>query len=503
MLHRLCSLILTGIVAGIAGSPARGADLLAWERSFEDATLRVDYHHGGNSETEFAAWDRSLRQGIWAGSRVHLIDPFAVGRTLVEVRDWGSGELLFSKRSDSYFAEYRTTPLAASGVERVYHASALVPMPKRKVKLSIGVRQKDRSRKTLLTVDIDPSDPASIGSEPLRGEVTVVEAQRSGDPHSTVDVAIVAEGYTVAEEAKFRADLARYTSTLFTVEPFRSQRDKFNVRGVWTASHDSGADEPARGVWRDTAIGTRFDSLGSERYLLTEDNRSLRDIAAHVPYDALFVMVNSARYGGGGIYNLFCTFSTDNPWSPYVFVHEFGHSFSALADEYYSSNVAYTDFFPRGVEPIEPNITALLDPKSLKWADLASPGVPIPTPWGKPEYDAAEDAFQKRREDLNRKITEATRLGDSAQADRLKLEAEAAARDHVASAEARMMASPFFEKVGAFEGAGYTSKGMYRPAIDCIMFSRGKKSFCPVCRRAIERTIVHYGESDPGDSPRQ
>ena len=503
MSHRLPSLILTGILAAIVGPLARGADLLAWERSFEDATLRVDYHHGGNSETEFAAWDRSLRQGIWAGSRVHLIDPFAVGRTLVEVRDWESGELLFSKRSDSYFAEYRTTLQAASGVERVYHESALVPMPKRKVKLSISVRQKDRSRKTLLTVEIDPSDPASIGSEPLRGGVAVVESQRSGDPHSKVDVAIVAEGYTRADEAKFRADLARYTATLFTVAPFRSRRDDFNVRGVRLVSNGTGADEPMRGVWRDTAIGARFDSLGSERYLLTEDNRSLRDIAAHVPYDALFVMVNSPRYGGGGIYNLFCTFTTDNPWSPYVFVHEFGHSFSALADEYYSSNVAYTDFFPRGVEPIEPNITALLDPKALKWADLVTPGTPIPTPWGKPEFDEAEDAFQKRREDFNRKITAATRLGDSAQADRLKLEAEGAAREHVASAEARINTSPFFDQVGAFEGAGYTSKGMYRPALDCIMFSRGEKPFCAVCRRAIERTISFLGESDPGDSPRR
>ncbi len=190
---------------------------------------------------------------------------------------------------------------------------------------------------------------------------------------------------------------------MFSQEPFRSSRDRFNVRGVWAASNESGADEPARGIWRDTAIGTRFDSLGSERYLLTEDNRSLRAIAAHVPYDTLYVMVNTPRYGGGGIYNLFCTFTTDNQWSPYVFLHEFGHSFAALADEYYSSDVAYTDFFPRGVEPIEPNITALLDPKALKWADLATPGTPIPTPWGKAEFDAAEVAYQKRREDPERR----------------------------------------------------------------------------------------------------
>jgi len=504
MHQRIFSLMVFGALCGIESASARAADLAAFEQSFEDATLRVDYHHGGNSVSEFAIWDRSVRQGIWAGSRVHLLDPFAVGRTLVEVRDADSGDILFSKRSDSYFAEYRTTPLAASGVERVYHESALVPFPKRKVRLSVGVRQKDRSHKTLLAIEVDPSNPASIAVEPLRKGVTVVEAQRSGDPHSMIDVAIVAEGYTQAEEAKFRADLARYTAILFTVEPFRSNLDKFNVSGVWAASAESGADEPARGLYRDTAIGTRFDSLGSERYLLTEDNRSLRDIAAHVPYDALYVMVNTPRYGGGGIYNLFCTFSTDNQWSPYIFLHEFGHSFSALADEYYSSDVAYTDFFPRGVEPIEPNITALLDPKALKWADLATPGIPLPTPWGKLEFDTAEVNYQDARRDSNDRITAATRSGAPlAELDRLKAGAEQASRDHVASVDARIKANPFADKVGAFEGAGYTSMGMYRPALDCIMFSRGEKPFCPVCRRAIERTIIYHGEVDPENPSRR
>ncbi len=189
--------ILTVIGSGVAGITVQGADLAAFERAFEDATLRVDYHHGGNSITEFAAWDRSVRQpGIWAGSRVHLVEPGVVGRTLVEVRDSASGDLLFAKRSDSYFAEYRTTALAASGAERVYAESALIPLPRRKVRFSVSVRQPDRSQKTLLTAEIDPTDPASIATEPLRTGVTVVEAHRSGDPHARVDVAILGEGYT-------------------------------------------------------------------------------------------------------------------------------------------------------------------------------------------------------------------------------------------------------------------------------------------------------------------
>ena len=499
MKYRSCALILTVIGVGSVGIAARAADVAAFERAFEDATLRVDYYHGGNSTTEFAAWDRSIRQpGIWAGSRVHLLDPFAVGRTLVEVRDAGSGDLLFSKRSDSYYAEYRTTALAASGAERVYHESALIPLPRRKVQFSVSVRQRDRSQKPLLTVAIDPANPGSISNEPLPPGVLVVQAHRSGDPHEKVDVAILGEGYARDDEAKFRADLARFTATLFRQEPFRSSRDRFNVRGVWFPSPETGADEPARGVWRDTALGTRFDSLGLERYLLTEDNRSLRAIAAHVPYDTVYVMVNTPRYGGGGIYNLFCTFTTDNQWSPYVFLHEFGHSFAALADEYYASNVAYTEFFPRGVEPIEPNITALLDPQALKWADLLTPGTPIPTPWDKAEFDAEEMAFQKRREALNDAITAATNSeAPGAEVSRLKADAEAASQAHVARVDTRIKRNPLANQVGAFEGAGYTSQGLYRPALDCIMFSRGDKPFCPVCHRAIARTIDRYGESDP------
>ena len=488
-------MIRVGCLVGLLGPTSQGADLAAFERSFEDATLRVDYHHGGNGSTEFAVWDRSVRQpGIWAGSRVHLIDPLAVGRTLVTVRDAESGDLLFSKRSDSYFAEYRTTAPAAAGVERIYHESALIPFPRRKVRFAISVRQKDRTERALLTREIDPAQPSAISDEPLRPGVVVVESHLGGDPHSRVDVVIVGEGYTQSEEAKFRADLARFTAVMLGREPYKSRRDRFNIRGVWLASNQSGADEPARGIWRDTVIGTRFDSLGSERYLLTEDNRALRAIAAHVPYDAVYVMVNSPRYGGGGIYNLFCTFTTDNQSSPYVFLHEFGHSFAALADEYYSSNVAYTDFFPKGVEPIEPNITALLDPKTLKWADLVTPGTPIPTPWGKADFDAAENAFQHRREELNDAITAATRAGGPVGP--LKAESATAAQAHVDFVDARIKRSPLAGKVGAFEGAGYTTQGLYRPALDCIMFSRGEKPFCPVCFRAIERTIDRFGEAD-------
>ena len=401
--------------------------------------------------------------------------------------------MLFSRRVDSYYGEYRTTSEAARGVKRAYHASVLVPFPKGKVRLLLKVRQKDRTDKTLLETEVDP---AAVAREPLREGVTVIDSHISGDPHSRVDVAIVAEGYTKADEAKLRADLKRFTGVFLGQEPDVSASEEgsnSNIRGVWSPSQDQGCDEPSRGIWKATSIGASFDSLGSERYLLTEDNKALQEVAAHAPWDVLYIMVNTPRYGGGGIYNLYCTFTSDNQWSPYVFLHEFGHTFAALADEYYTSSVAYNDFFPRGVEPIEPNVSALLDPSKLKWKDLVGPATPLPTPWEKAAYDEADLAYQKVRESLNRRIAEASRAG-SKDVEQIKEEAETLSREHSTKADALLLKGEYVGKVGAFEGAGYTSKGLYRPALDCIMFSKGTKPFCPVCARAIGRVIDYYGE---------
>jgi IgA Peptidase M64/Peptidase M64 N-terminus len=486
------SLILLGVL--LMTGPAVADDLAGFDRSFVDATLRVDYLQGGDATEEFIVLDRFHRQGTWAGSRTHRVDPAEVGRTLVEVRELGTDALLFSRRVDSYFGEYRTTSEAARGVKRVYHATALVPFPKAKVKLRIKSRQKDRTDKTLLEAEVDP-EASTISREPANRAVKVVDVHTSGDPHGKVDVAIVAEGYTTADEAKLKADLARFKEVFFSVEPFASAKGRFNLRGVWLPSQDRGCDEPSRGVWRSTAVGASFDALGSERYMLTEDNKALRDVAGHAPYDVLYIMVNSPRYGGGGIYNLYCTFTADNQWSPYVFLHEFGHHFAALADEYYTSSVAYNDFFPTGIEPVEPNVTALLDPSKLKWKALITPGTPLPTPWEKATYDAKEIAYQKARESLNARIAEASRSDRPVkEVDALKAEAERLSFDHSDEMDDLLLKSPLLNKVGAFEGAGYTSKGLYRPSLDCIMFSKGTKPFCPVCRQALERVIDYYGE---------
>lgn len=482
----------------IAAAVLCAAPLLAgappFEAGFLDATMRIDTYHTGNASEEIVALDQIYREGTWAGSRTHLLDPFQTGRYLAKVYDLASGTLLFSKGYDTYFGEYRTTTPAEKGVRRTYSESVLIPYPKAAVRFAIAVRGGDGSLKEIFTTAIDPG-AVTILRKPLGAGVKVVEAVRSGDPHTKVDVAILAEGYTASEEGKFRADLAHFVKVFFNQEPYASRSGSFNVYGVFKASQDSGCDEPSWGSFKNTAVGASFDALGSERYLLTEENRRLRDLAAHVPYDAILVMVNSGRYGGGGIYNLYCTFTSDNYWSEYVFLHEFGHSFGGLADEYYTSSVAYSEFFPKGVEPTASNVTALLDPANLKWQALLTPGTPLPTPWEKKDYDAMDIAYQKVREELNGKIAAAKRSGaERAEVEKLQEESDRLSREHAKKVDAYLAGSKFVGKVGAFEGAGYSSTGLYRPMLDCIMFSKGAKPFCRVCRQAIVQVIQFYGE---------
>ena len=465
-----------------------------FERDFENATLRIDLHHIGNTEQEFVSIDRLYRQGAWAGSRTRLVDPFAYGGYLVEVRDAADGVLLFSRGFDSYFGEYRTTGAANQGTMKTYHETVLLPFPKRPLEIRYIARRRDGTITELLRTTIDPSSTA-IAAEPPRGDTVVVEEHIGGPPPTVLDIAIVGEGYTRSEIDSFKADLAHAAGALLGQEPFAAHRDRISIRGVLAVSADSGCDEPTRGTYRETAIGATFNSLGSERYMLTEDNRSLHDIAANAPYDALVIMVNHDRYGGGGIYNTFCTFTARSEWKEYLFLHEFGHSFAGLADEYYSSSTAYNDFYPRGHEPVDANITALLDPESLKWNDLVGPGTELPTPWGKEAYDLADAAYQKERKVLNEAIAAAVRSGspeDEVLA--LKEKETRHAADHAKWAQEYLAESQGAGTVGAFEGAGYSATGLYRPTLDCLMFSRRVQPFCPVCERAVEAMILRYSE---------
>ena len=491
---RATAFALALVIGLVAAAVPAAEPPVAFDRFFIDRTLRVDVHHVGNAADELFALDRVLAGGAWAGSRTRLLDELGVGGYVATLRDAATGSALYSRAWDSYFGEYRTTGAAAAGVRRTYHETILAPFPRAKVRLVIERRQRDRTLKPMFETEIDPAAWTVVREAATPGAI-VVEALPCGDPHACVDVAVIGEGYTAAEVAKFRQDLVRVVAILFAQQPFARHKARFAVRGVLKPSEESGCDEPSRGVWRNTAVGASFDSLGSERYVLTEENRALHDIAAAVPYDTLYVMVNQSRYGGGGIYNSFCTFTSDNQWTPYIVVHEFGHSFAGLADEYYTSSVAYNEFYPAGVEPAEANITALLDPAALKWRDLVAPGTALPTPWEKTEHDAMDNAYQKVREEHNARIAAAMRAGaPAAEVEKLKAEGEAMSLEHARKVDAFLAVSAFAGKVGAFEGAGYAARGLYRPALDCIMFTKGSKPFCPVCERAIERVITQKTE---------
>jgi hypothetical protein len=438
--------------------------------------------------------DRLHRVGTWSGSTTRLVDRLDLGRYKFSATDLETGRVLFTHGYDSYFGEYRTTGAAADGVQRTYHESVLMPFPRRPVELRFEARSREGGAATIGTFRVDPDDPF-IAREPAPGDLRVVEQRGSGDPHVRLDLAIVGEGYTAADEATFRRDLDRFTTVLLSREPFATLAHLISVRGVFRPSRETGCDEPGRGTFRDTSVGASFDALGSERYLLTEDNRALRDIAAAVPYDAVILMVNHDRYGGGGIYNQFCVFTAHNQWSEYLLVHELGHSFAGLADEYYTSSTAYNEFYPRGVEPVEPNITALLDPAALKWRELVAEGTPVPTPWEKEEFELIDRAYQKEREGLNQRIAHASReRAPAAEVEALKAEAETRSRENAERVSKVLAASRAAGVVGAFEGAGYSATGLYRPEVDCIMFSKSPRPFCAVCQAAIAATIRWYAE---------
>jgi hypothetical protein len=297
--------------------------------------------------------------------------------------------------------------------------------------------------------------------------------QQSGPPSDKVDIVLLGDGYTAAEMDKWHADAKRLTETLFAESPFKERRSAFNVWAIDAPADESGVSRPSEGVYRRSPFGAAYDAFGSERYVLVEGER-WRELAAKAPYEFVEIVVNGRKYGGGGIHNLYATVAADNAFTPYVFVHEFGHHFAGLADEYYTSDVAYQAAGER-VEPWERNATA--DPKAAKWAELIAPGTELPTPWAKTEFEALEREIQARRRAIRA-------------AGRPEAEMEALFREE--SARTAPLLAGKGLAVGAYEGALYEAKGYYRPRADCIMFTRNSVGFCPVCRRAIEMVIDQY-----------
>jgi hypothetical protein len=463
--------------ANIYGAGAdSGNSNVAFPDFFEDKTMRLDYFHSGNANQEHFAFDRIVSDGKWAGSKEGLIDDLNLGLYQFEIFAKETNKLLFSEGFASVFGEWQTTG-EAKNEWGTFHESIRFPWPKKTVSVVLKKRDNQNRFVEIWKTEIDPGS-RRVNSTDLIHRNNIFTILENGPADKKVDIVVLGDGYTKEEMGKFRSDCQRLINAFFSVEPYKSRKSDFNVRAVETPAPVSGVSRPHFGIYKRTPLSVHYSSFDSERYALTYDNRTVRDVASAVPYEFMVILMNERTYGGGGIYRLYATLAADNAFADYLIIHEFGHHFAALADEYYTSDVSYEMDNKITVEPWEPNITALLDKNQLKWQDLVKPGVPIPTPWGKEDFEAYSMTIQKERQhlrDIKAKEEEMEALFQREKKEEISMFAK----------------MKYAGMAGAFEGASYLPKGLYRSAINCIMFTRDL-TFCPVCQRAISRVIDRY-----------
>jgi IgA Peptidase M64/Peptidase M64 N-terminus len=441
------------------------------------STMRLDYFHTGSATEERFAPDGLVIEGPWPGNPRRPLDELNLGKYFFEVTDRRTNRVVYSRGFASLFGEWETTA-EAKDVHRAFHESVRFPEPASPVQVAVKKRGRDGAFREVWSVLVDPKDPAIDRTRPSSG-AGVWAVEENGDARDKVDLLLLGDGYTAAEMEKWHRDAKRMAEMLFAVAPFKERRKDFNVWAADTPSDESGVARPSDGIHRRSALRAGYDAFGSERYVLAFDNKRMREAAAAAPYEFVEIVVNDRKYGGGGIFGLYATVAADSVWAPYLFVHEFGHHFAGLADEYYTSDVAY-ESVPERPEPWEANATA--DPAAAKWKDLVTESTPLPTPWEKAAFEAMQKDVQARRREIRARK-------------RPEEEMDALFREERARAGALLAKGPHAHAVGAFEGSLYEAKGYYRPQADCIMFTR-TEAFCAVCRRTLERVIDLY--SRPG-----
>lgn len=440
---RLKITIMSLIASSIIGE-AIAAD---FNENFCDSTLRIDCILGGGPSGVRMFLDSQTKQKGWAGRRHRLNDVPAAGNGTVMVTDPLTGDTLYRNSFSSLFQEWIYTKEAGER-DMAFENSFLVPLPKKEADITVSLRSNRHEEIGKMTFRYRPDDElvALRGEEPADHRYI----HKGGDPTEAIDIAILAEGYREEEMDSFLCKAERIAHEILSYEPFASNKDKFNVVAVMTPSKESGVSIPLKGDWKDTAFESHFSTFYSSRYLTTPRVWRLHRSLEGIPYEHVLVLVNTQAYGGGGIFNSYQIATADNELTLPVAVHEFGHSFAGLADEYF-----YTEeedgTYPLDIEPWEQNITTMVDFNS-KWKDMLTPGVQVPTPW--------TDKGGKRE-------------------DRMKRAAEEERGDVV---------------VGVFEGGGYRAKGVYRPVETCRMRDNHNPAFCPVCERAISRIIEFYTE---------
>lgn len=403
-----------------------------FDQYFEKKTLRLDYFHTGNETEDSYSFDEMIEEPFWGGSKVNLLDKFDYGKYKFIVKDYQSGKEIYSRTYATLFSEWQTTDEAKQTIKS-FSETIVFPYPKNPVVVEFYSRDKKNVLHKKFEYTVDPNN-YFIKTERTY-DLNRFEVLKSADSDKAVDIVIIPDGYKMDEMDKFKKDCEKFAGYLFNASPYKENRNKFNIWGIEAPSQESGTDIPAENIWKNTLVNSQFYMFDLDRYLMTRDNKTLRHIASNAPYDQIFILVNTKKYGGGAIYNHYSVCVSDNNFSEYIFTHEFGHGFAGLGDEYYSSDVAYNEFYPLDVEPLDPNLTTLVN-FDVKWKDMIDNDTPVPTP---PIREYKND-------------------------------------------------------VGVYEGGGYVAEGVYRPMQDCSMKSISVDNFCPVCKRAIERMINFYSE---------
>lgn len=420
-----------------------------FDTDFENATLRLDYVFCGDSRHQAIYFQQALKTSEWAGRRHNLSEPLLEGNGQIRVLDPETGECLYANSFSTLFQEWQVTTEALH-VQKAFENCFQVPFPKRPVDVEVFLVDTHRKVSSRLRHRIDPTD-ILIRREAGNGHSSAVIWQ-GGPVEASIDIVVVAEGYAASEKSKFYRDAERVAQALFGHEPFAGHRNDFSVRAVFAPSEDSGISVPRAGKWLRTALDGHFDTFYSARYLTTSSMQKVYDAIGSVPFEHVVVLVNTPIYGGGGIYNSVTIMNSDHPTFVPVMVHEFGHAFGGLADEYAYGDQEETPY-PADTEPWEPNVTTLHD-FATKWQDLVPEGTPVPTEPG--ELDRNNDV---------RRIW------------------------NTLSPEQK---HDLTFRVGVYEGAGYQMKGVYRPVQECRMRINECEEFCPVCTRAIVRMIEYY-----------
>ena len=406
-----------------------------FDRYFTDATLRLDYIFSGDVRHQELAVDDLHQMPHWYGKRRHLAEVPMRGNGQVIMRDHTTGTVIYRNSFSTLFQEWLSYPEAQT-VRKAFQNVFLTPMPKDTADVTIELYDTRQKVMASLTHTVVPTD-ILIRRTGYTHVTPYVTLQQAADTTRCIHIAYVAEGYQEGEMETFLHDAREAMSALFAHEPFKSLRDRFHIIALLSTSEDSGTSSPRKGIWKNTVLHSHYDTFYSERYLTTLHLKDLHDCLAGTPYEHIIVLVNSEQYGGGGILNSYNLTSTHHSNFKPVVVHEFGHSFAGLGDEY-AYETEEVPMYPHDVEPWEPNLTTLADFHG-KWEDLIAKGTPIPTP-----LSTDKKAIPNR--------------------------------------------------IGVFEGAGYSPKGVYRPCQDCRMRTNEYPSFCPVCDRALRRVINFYTE---------